>query len=303
MRTKFNNSELSHIWANQTQTHGKGSNMFFENETIYSYGYHFKIAQFVTNKDGIKCIFLNQRSYSNSTNKQQSLVFRSIPENVTFYRVVSFDDITTSSTAHKENLTHYINEAEKLQWLTIRANKLKMGYLNQLNSQMDIFNKYCLFFDLNDLEQFNPIFGQGLSLPERFNKLTEWVKIYENSNELLEWSIKQTENEKKAKIKATEKAKESIELFRQFKISSIYANLGHYLLRYNKETDNVETSGGVKMSKNVFLSAYQRLINNQLIKGQHVGDYVFNGIDNEIVSVGCHKIPMTEIKNVLSYLS
>ena len=302
MRTKFNNSELSHIWANQTQTHGKGSNMFFENETIYSYGYHFKIAQYVTNKEGIKCIFLNQRSYSNSTNKQQSLVFRSIPENVTFYRVVSFDDIQ-GTRAHKDNLTHYINEAEKLQGLTIRANKLKMDYLNQLNSQMDIFNKYCLFFSLNDLEQFNPIFGNGLSLSERFDKLTEWVKMYENSDQLLEWSIKQTENEKKAKIKAIEKAKESIELFRQFKISSIYANIGHYLLRYNKETDNVETSGGVKMGKNVFLSAYQRLINNQLTKGQHVGDYVFNGIDNEIVSVGCHKIPMVEIKNVLSYLS
>jgi hypothetical protein len=302
MRTKFNNSELTHIWANQSQTHGKGSNMFFENETIYSYGYHFKIAQYVTNKDGIKCIFLNQRSYSNSTNKQQSLVFRSIPENVTFYRVVSFDDVQ-GTRAHKDNLTHYINEAEKLQNLTIRANKLKMGYLNQLNSQMDIFNKYCLFFSLNDLEQFNPIFGIGLSLSERFDKLTEWVKMYENSDQLLEWSIKQTENEKKAKIKAIEKAKESIELFRQFKISSIYANIGHYLLRYNKETDNVETSGGVKMGKNVFLSAYQRLINNQLTKGQHVGDYVFNGIDNEIVSVGCHKIPMVEIKNVLSYLS
>ena len=302
MKTKFNNSELSHVWANQTQTHGKGSNMFFENETIYSYGYHFKIAQYVTNKEGIKCIFLNQRSYSNSTNKQQSLVFRSIPENVTFYRVVSFDDVQ-GTRAHKDNLTHYINEAEKLQGLTIRANKLKMGYLNQLNSQMDIFNKYCLFFSLNDLEQFNPIFGNGLSLSERYDKLTEWVKMYENSDQLLEWSIKQTENEKKAKIKAIEKAKESIELFRQFKISSIYANIGHYLLRYNKETDNVETSGGVKMGKNVFLSAYQRLINNQLTKGQHVGDYVFNGIDNEIVSVGCHKIPMIEIKNVLSYLS
>jgi hypothetical protein len=301
MRTKFNNSELTHIWANQTQTHGKGSNMFFENETIYSYGYHFKIAQYVTNKDGIKCIFLNQRSYSNSTNKQQSLVFRSIPENVTFYRVVSFDDIQ-GTRAHKDNLTHYINEAEKLQNLTIRANKLKMGYLNQLNSQMDIFNKYCLFFSLNDLEQFNPIFGIGLSLSERFDKLTEWVKMYENSDQLLEWSIKQTENEKKAKIKATEKAKESIDLFRQFKISSIYANLGHYLLRYNKETDNVETSGGVKMGKNVFLSAYQRLINNQLIKGQHVGDFTYNGIEGEIVSVGCHKIPMTEIQSIVSVL-
>lgn len=301
MKTKFNNSELSHVWANQTQTHGKGSNMFFEHETIYSYGYHFIIAKYVTNKEGQKCIFLNQRSYSNSTNKQQSLVFRSIPENVTFYRVVSFDDVQ-GTRAHKDNLTHYINEAEKLQQLTIKANKLKMGYLNQLDSQIDIFNKYVLFFGLQDLEQFTSDYLHGLSLKERYETLVKWAKEYTNSDELKKWQIKQEENKKKAEAKAIIDAKEKIELFRQFKISSIYANLGHYLLRYNKETDNIETSGGVKMGKNVFLSAYQRLINNQLIKGQHVGDFTYNGIDGEIVSVGCHKIPMTEIQNIVCVL-
>jgi hypothetical protein len=301
MKTKFNNSELSHIWANQTQSHGKGSNMFFENETIYSYGYHFIIAKYVTNKDGQKCIFLNKRSYSNSTNKQQSLVFRSIPENVTFYRVVSFDDVQ-GTRAHKDNLIHYINEAEKLQQLTIKANKLKMGYLNQLESQIDIFNKYVSFFGLNDLEQFTSDSLYGLSLKERYETLVKWAKEYTNSEELKKWQIKDKEKQRLAEIKTQQEAKEKIELFRQFKISSIYANLGHYLLRYNKDTQMIETSGGVKMSGLIFIKAYNRLINNELIKGQHVGDYVFNGIENEIVSVGCHKIPMTEIKNVIQYL-
>ena len=303
MKTKFNNSELSHVWANQTQTHGKGSNMFFEHETIYSYGYHFKIAQYVTNKDGQKCIFLNQRSYSNSTNKQQSLVFRSIPPTVPFFRVVTFiNDMEFQKVAHRENLTHYINEAEKLQQLTIKANKLKMGYLQQFTNQIDIFNKYIFFFEVQDLEQFTSECLNGLSINERYKALILWGKDFTESKELKKWQEKQKESFIKAAIKAKEKAKESIEQFRQFKISAIYANLGHYLLRYNKETDNVETSGGVKMGKNVFLSAYQRLINNQLIKGQHVGDFTYNGIENEIVSVGCHKIPMTEIKSIVAVL-
>lgn len=301
MKTKFNNSELSHIWANQTQSHGKGSNMFFEHETIYSYGYHFIIAKYVTNKEGQKCIFLNQRSYSNSTNKQQSLVFRAIPENVTFYRVVSFSD-HHGIQAHNDNLTHYINEAEKLKQLTIKANKLKMGYLNQLDSQIDIFNKYALFFGLQDLEQFTSNSLHGLSLKERYETLIKWAKEYTSSEELKKWQIKDKEKQRLAEIKAQEEAKEKIDLFRQFKISSIYANLGHYLLRYNKDTHMIETSGGVKMSGLIFIKAYNRLINNELTKGQHVGDFVYNGIENEIVSVGCHKIPMIEIKNVLSYL-
>lgn len=303
MKTKFSNSELSHVWANQTQTHGKGSNMFFEHGTIYSYGYHFKLAQFVNNKEGEKCVLINSSSYSNTTSKHQSLVWRAIPQNIPFFRVVSFfNDIDASSTAHKENLTHYINEAERLQGLTIRANKLKMGYLDQFTNEIDIFIKYTLFFGLHDLEKFNPILGKGLTLKERYETLISWAKDYTNSEELKKWQEKQKENKKKAEIKAKERAKITIEQFRNFQISSIYQNIGHYILRFNKETDNVETSGGVKMAKDLFLSYYQRLINNQLIKGQHVDRYTFNGVDGEIVSVGCHKIPMTEIKNIVAVL-
>jgi hypothetical protein len=303
MRTKFNNSELSHIWANQTQSHGTGSNMFFEHETIYSYGYHFKLAQFVNNKEGQRCVLINSKSYSNTTSKHQTLVWRAIPDELTFFKVVSFfNDIDAASTAHKENLTHYINEAERLQGLTIRANKLKMGYLAQLKNEIDLFDKYCTFFTLDNLERFNPISGQGLTIKERYELINSFIWGYENSEELKKWKIKQEENKKKAEAKAIIDAKEKIEAFRQFKISSIWANFGHYLLRYNKETENVETSGGVKISKDLFLSAYQRLINNELLRGQHVDRYTFNGVDGDIVSVGCHKIPMTEINSIVAVL-
>ena len=303
MKTKFTNSELTHVWANQTQSHGKGSNMFFEYDSIYSYGYHFKLAQHVTNKDGKKCVLFNDRGYSNTTSKHQSLVWRSIPANVEFYKVRSFfNDIDAASTAHKDNLINYLEYAEQAKDKAIKASKLKMGYLQQVKNSVDVFEKYCNFFGLDNLDKFNPILGNGLSIKERFELINSWVWGFENSKELKQWQIKQEENKKKAEQKAIEKAKESIEAFRQFKISSIYANLGHYLLRYNEETQMIETSGGVKMHGLIFIKAYNRLINGDLQKGQHVGDFTYNGIENEIVSVGCHKIPMTEIKNVVSLL-
>lgn len=303
MRTKFNNPELSHIWANQTQTHGDGSSMFFRNETIYSYGYHFIIAKHVQNKEGQKCVFFNDRSYSNTTAKHQSLVWRAIPSNVPFFKVLTFiNDLDAATTAHKDNLINYINQAEQAKDKAIKATKLKMGYLQQVKNYVDIFEKYCEFFSLTDLSRFNPIQFSGLSIQDRYELLNSWIWSFENSNEFKKWQIKQEENRKKAEIKALEDAKEKIEAFRQFKISSIYANLGHYLLRYNKETQMIETSGGVKMHGLIFLKAYNRLINNELNKGQHVGDFVFNGVENDIVSIGCHKIPMTEIQNVVSLL-
>jgi hypothetical protein len=303
MKTKFTNSELSHVWANQTQSHGKGSNMFFEHDTIYSYGYHFKIAKYVKNYLGQDAILMNHKSYSNTTRKHQYLVSRAIPQNVSVFNVVSFfENIETSTIAHKDNLTHYINQSQSLQNLTLKANSRKLEYLNSLNNQIDIIEKYCAFFNIDSLRKFDPILGQGLSLQERYNSLKEWFINYSYSNELKQWKEKQKAKELKALEKAKEKAKESIELFRQFKISSIYANLGHYLLRFNKESQMIETSGGVKMPKPLFISAYKRLIRNELEKGQHIGSYTFNGVDGEIVSVGCHKIPITEIKNIVAIL-
>ena len=297
MKTKFNNSELTHVWANQTQTHGTGSNMFFEYGSIYSYGYHFKLAQHMTNHNGQKCVLFNDKHYSNTTSKHQSLVWRSIPANVHFFKVKTiFEDINTASNAHLENLNNYLEHAEKSKKKAITATKLKNGFIEQTKIAIGVFDNYKAFFSLEGL-----IF-QYQTINKRYAEILEWLIDYQNSKEFKDWQIKQVENKKKAEAKALIDAKEKIEAFRQFKISSIWANLGHYLLRYNKETENVETSGGVKMSKDLFLSAYQRLINNELIKGQHVDKYTFNGVDNDIVSVGCHKIPMTEIKSIVAVL-
>jgi hypothetical protein len=287
---------LTHVWANQTQTHGKGSNIFFEHDSIYSYGYHFKLAQHVTNKDGKKCVFFNDRSYSNSTSKHQTLVWRSIPANVQFFKVQSFfNDIENSTNAHCENLKSYLEYAKDSQQKAIKATKLKNGYIEQTKIAIDVFEKYVSFFGLS---QF---LWDYQTLQNRYNELTNWIFEYQNSEEFKKWQIKKAENEIKAEQKRLEKAKDDILEFRQFKISSIY-NLGEYFLRYNKETDNIETSGGVKMAKNVFLYAYKHLKNNTLQIGQNVGNFTYNGIKDGFLSVGCHKIKIDEVENLLPQL-
>ena len=301
MKTVFNNPELTHIWANQTQSHGKGSSMFFENDSIYSYGYHFKIAQFVINKHGEKCIFLNDRSYSNTTNKHQSLVWRAIPSEYQFYRVKEFfNDPNFATIPHRENIANYLTQAEKLKNNILKAKKHKLGYVQQLKNIMHTIEQYQLFFDILDLTQFTYSCLNGLSIDERHKNICEWLGSYQVSDDFKKWVLKKEENDKKEEQKRIEDAREKIEAFRNFRISSIYANLGHYLLRFNKETNNIETSGGVKMPKNIFLTAYNRLINNELKEGQHIGDFRYNGNNGNIVTVGCHKIPINEIENIVS---
>ena len=62
-----NHDEVAHFWANKVQNGGKASNMFFEGDIIYSYGYHFPM--YVKHKN---TWYENSDKYSVSTSKQQT---------------------------------------------------------------------------------------------------------------------------------------------------------------------------------------------------------------------------------------
>lgn len=72
MRTSFStNSELCHVWAQQTQETGSASNLTFNGSTIYSYG-HWPIAKFVEAKNGEKIVLFRDWVYSSSTGRQMA---------------------------------------------------------------------------------------------------------------------------------------------------------------------------------------------------------------------------------------
>lgn len=65
-------AQTAHVWAQREYLRGRASDqrMFFEGSTIYSYGYHFPAAKFVT--DDI--VLINNDSYSVSTSKHMGYV-------------------------------------------------------------------------------------------------------------------------------------------------------------------------------------------------------------------------------------
>jgi hypothetical protein len=80
------------VWAAQSQREGKtsGGRMFFEDATLYSYGYHFPLAHIYTDKDtGANIVLVNSDSYSKTTSRQQgatrSAVTRHFSEAAIFY--------------------------------------------------------------------------------------------------------------------------------------------------------------------------------------------------------------------------
>jgi hypothetical protein len=69
----MNNSDVAYAFA-AGATGGKGSNMFIEGDTIYSYGYHFKIAKRLGGREYL----YNSDSYSSSTSQHKSHVRQAI---------------------------------------------------------------------------------------------------------------------------------------------------------------------------------------------------------------------------------
>lgn len=73
-------SQVAHVWAQQTQAGGRNSrrSIYFEGATIFSYGGHFPMARFVTNKRGERAVLMTTQRYSSTTAKHLSDVRNAI---------------------------------------------------------------------------------------------------------------------------------------------------------------------------------------------------------------------------------
>lgn len=73
MKRVFSSADQTiHVWAQQTQSEGRSANVFFEGVTLYSYGFHYPLGSFITNKKGEKAAVINAAGYSSTTAKHIS---------------------------------------------------------------------------------------------------------------------------------------------------------------------------------------------------------------------------------------
>lgn len=113
-RTTFGtHSNTAHVWAQQAYENGKSSDgrIFFRGPSIYSYGTHFKIAEFTKKKqkDGKQIVLFTERSYSSSTGGHKNDArgaLRGLP--VVIVDVPSLDGWTASKSQVNDVLESYI---------------------------------------------------------------------------------------------------------------------------------------------------------------------------------------------------
>ena len=286
------NHEVAHYWANQIQPEGKASNLFFEGNTIYSYGHHFEIAKIA--KPGI--VLFTENSYSSSTGKHLSIARSAIPHHFKIFpAAVSYScygnySVTTDNIA---NLTYYLQQAE--EWLNkaVRARTLAEPYAYKAKRWLSIFLDYSKEFEVNT-KPFTKLFETLSDTIDNF-KMPEKYMAY----------VKARLDAKKAAQKA--KINDWKKHLKQWK-----NHTGNYLDCSIPECefdylrivgDEIETSKNVRLSIASALLIWRKLQQQESVKGEKIDDRwtVINN-SNQYLQVGCHKILHSEIQAVAKQL-
>ena len=130
MKTVFSNSEIVHKFNELTQDKGRSNSMFFNSQgtKLYSYGYHYLLAEFIDNNT----VMINDKGYSVSTSKHIGLVTDATRNRKQFFY----------STTDCKNVNYIIKDClNKL----IRATKLKDYYKSTIISTYNSYKDYLIY--------------------------------------------------------------------------------------------------------------------------------------------------------------
>jgi hypothetical protein len=260
MKTVFSNSEIMHVFAGQTQDFGKTTNrsIFFERGKIYSYGYHFCMANLVGNN-----LFFTLRSYSNTTEKHISKLESATRQYNKIY--CAYPDGSKD-----ENFRFWKNEAEKEASKLLKAKKPQI-YLNELSNIQEQVSKYCEAMQFLIPDELIEILS--IQNKDEFKILAEKA------------AAKEIENIKKKEYKNKLQFKENFKKWTNFEIDYLHTkNLDFLRLKDEK----IQTTQQVQIPINLAIKLYNSIKDNTLKIGDKLLNYEVRNIDKKTISIGCH---------------
>lgn len=266
MKNVFSNSDLCHTFAQRTQERGKSSNMFFEHDKIYSYGYHYLLAEFLPDDS----ILINDNGYSNTTAKHISKIRQATRQYKQYFTTSCDLDIVYRK----------INDLSK-KLLTARKKDI---YANEIISLFDSCLEFNLKYRVNQLHT---------------DKFKAIELIYNNISKNIDEYIKQgKEREIKENEKLIIKLAEDVKKFNNYEINYINSrNLNIDYIRISKDNNFIESSQGVKIDIDLAKRLYNKIALKEDIRGYNIGGYTVTGL-NGVLSIGCHKIDVSNVHEI-----
>ena len=150
IRKVFPTSEIPHLWFHQTQSDARSQgNVFFDGDTIYSYGTHFPIARHVQSKSGQRAVLFTIAHYSVTTTGHCSAVRSAIPSGTVVFDVPSLGTHYASGTPnHNDNLRYFVTQINEHVTKAFRARSTWAitSHLKQANGLVESARAYGKFF-------------------------------------------------------------------------------------------------------------------------------------------------------------
>lgn len=271
----MNNSQLAHVWAQGMKKSGKGSNMFFEGDTIYSYGHHFPIAtmyQFSRDYSGGTILF-NSNGYSITTAKHKSQVRNAIDR--TKWEVIEVPNPLPGQD-HANNIEFLKNKAIETRALALKAIRYAYSYASELEGVLRSLRVYCKWA--------NQKLPKGL--PKEFtpDECAVFLAKKESFNK---------------KVNAKDEADYQAWSF-DFSIKKVWHSKP---VKLRLKNGHVETSRGACAPLDDVMSAFTQLENGTLEAGTVIGNFTIDSVNESDIKIGCHSIDLTEIRAVLGKIS
>lgn len=291
MKRVFNNSQLAHVWANQSQEsgHNPGNSMYFEGTKIWSYGSHYLMGEIHTAKNGTKYALINEHGYSPTTGKQRSCCVDALHNLIPYWYA---SDPSSPEQAVLDSEDNLISETfgyfltKREQWGNpIERVKERYESHNHLCDMVGVpKHKLTMTDDLEWLYTEHRLLVEKrqaeLNTPEALAK-KEALRV-------------RREELKQAKLRV--KLAENIKDFHEFKRGNVHG-LSPVLIRVRGEV--VETSGGAQVPLRAALRLLNAIDNGSVTDGFKVGHFTYESQDGGVVKIGCHRIDIEQARGVL----
>lgn len=295
MKTVFNNSQVAHIWANGSQSHGRNStgSFYFEGDKIYSYGSHYLAGQIYTpTKDQFmghnykKVYLINDHNYSPSTAKHLNHIFHAIDKKTHLWLSVEKPDNPKESLIIKQkelidNFFKYFSEIKPSQYFA-DSDSWFFGIVER-------FNQVCEFFgyDLKlNFDCFKDVIKEHyLYRQKRYEEL--------NTPEAIEKREKEREKrEERKRLKAIKDYEEKIRQWKSFETNQNLYSLNTIFLRV--KDNEIQTSKGASVPLSHGLRILDLVLKRQAKPGERVGLFTLEDYNETTVKIGCHTINIKE---------
>lgn len=123
MRTVLrNNQEVIETFNKQSQYEGRCNSLFFEGDTLYSYGYHYPLAKVIKHDT----ILINDLGYSMTTSKHIGLTYAKTSDK----KQINVSEIS---------IPHVLSQMQDLNYRLLKARK-PSKYKEQIKALWDSFN-------------------------------------------------------------------------------------------------------------------------------------------------------------------